>query len=70
MSYIKYSEMGGVLLMGDFNARTGVEDDIDESNKFTPGPDQVLDDPVWKSLCTRNNRDSTVNQFSKKSIVL
>ena len=70
-TYQKYSRKGGVLLMGDFNARTGYLEDSDTDDRhtmFNALQGQLSDIPSWESLRSRHNRDDQVNLFGKKLI--
>jgi exonuclease III len=61
----KYNELGNVMLLGDFNSRTGVNNETLEYNTY-------IDDelPVDSSLTQRNSKDNKTNEFGKKLLDL
>ena len=66
----KYAQLGDILLMGDFNARTACENDYinnDGDNAFVPLPDVYVPDLPMPS---RRSHDMVVNTYGRKLLEL
>ena len=59
----KYSVTGNIMLMGDFDARTGTEPDFIQSERNYEHRHTIPlpEDYIYDNVCNRYNRDSIVN---------
>ncbi len=65
---VQYSSLGDIMLLGDFNGRTGSSDDFirNDRSKDLPLPPQYVED----SNITQNNCDTKTNNFGKTLLEL
>ena len=66
MKFKKFREKGTVLVQGDLNARTGIETDFVESDKY----DDCLGICNFCDHGSRNSEDKTVNKRGRDSLDL
>ena len=67
---VKYAALGDIMLMGDFNARTGNGNDYienDRSDMFIPLPDMYIQDAP---MAPRHCHDSVMNGYGRKLLEL